>query len=78
MKFPRFASLLLAAFASIAPVSAQAQSNANLIEVPNGQEKKIDRHLSCRLVKNTGAHPIMVATETREEWDRGGLLAVAS
>lgn len=44
----------------------------DVVQIPRGHEAKIDRHGTCRIVRNNSAHPIAVPVRRSSEWNTGG------
>lgn len=67
---------LLAAISAVAISAGAGQASAQevqpgIFKVAKGASQKIDRHGVCRLIKNSGANPVMIATGSREQWASG-------
>lgn len=60
---------LVAAFTG-AQVAAQ-EVQPGIFQVAAKSELKIDRHQTCRIIKNNGTNPVMVPTKTAQEWSTG-------
>lgn len=65
-------SMVAAVVAAFAGGAASAQEvQPGIFQVMANSQVKIDRHGTCRIVKNGGSNPVMVPTKTAQEWSSG-------
>lgn len=70
------ANKLLTAISAVAISAGASQAAAQemppgIFQVAKGASQKIDRFGVCRVVKNDGAHPVMVPAGTPQQWGTG-------
>lgn len=72
MKANKILAAISAIAISVGAGQASAQEvQAGIFKIATGASEKIDRFGVCRVIKNVGTHPIMVPTNTAQEWSVG-------
>ncbi|WP_374291728.1 hypothetical protein [Paenirhodobacter enshiensis] len=57
--------------ALVAGPAAAQEVQPGIFKVAAKSELKIDRHKTCRIIKNNSSNPVMVPTKTAQEWSTG-------
>lgn len=67
----RLLTVVAVVAAFVGGTASAREVQPGIFQVAAKSEVKIDRHLTCRVIKNNSNNPVMVPTRTAEEWSSG-------